>query len=81
MFLSGKPLRSSYRVIARDGRVVWFHCDARMVRRPDGAPWFIHGVAFDISDVKGTEARAAAGTQCGLGNSGHRGCARHRSRS
>jgi PAS domain S-box-containing protein len=55
MFLSGKPLRSSYRVMARDGRVVWFHCDARMVRRPDGSPWFIHGVAFDISDLKGTE--------------------------
>jgi PAS domain S-box-containing protein len=55
MFLSGKPLRSSYRVMARDGRVVWFHCDARMVRRPDGSPWFIHGVAFDISDLKDTE--------------------------
>jgi PAS domain S-box-containing protein len=55
MFLSGTPLRSSYRVIARDGRVVWFHCDARMVRRPDGEPWFIHGVAFDISDLKRTE--------------------------
>ncbi len=55
MFLSGKPLRSSYRVIARDGHVVWFHCDARMVRHPDGQPWFIHGVAFDISDLKGTE--------------------------
>ncbi len=55
MFLSGKPLRSSYRVIARDGRVVWFHCDARMVRKPDGHPWFIHGVAFDISDLKHTE--------------------------
>jgi PAS domain S-box-containing protein len=55
MFLSGKPLRSSYRVIARDGRVVCFHCDARMVRRPDGQPWFIHGVAFDISDLKDTE--------------------------
>lgn len=55
MFLSGKPLRSSYRVIARDGRVVWFHCDARMVRHPDGSPWFIHGVAFDISDLKDTE--------------------------
>ena len=41
--------------MARDGRVVWFHCDARMVRRPDGSPWFIHGVAFDISDLKGTE--------------------------
>jgi PAS domain S-box-containing protein len=55
MFLSGKSLRSSYRVIARDGRVVWFHCDARMMRRPDGQPWFIHGVAFDISDLKHTE--------------------------
>ena len=28
MFLSGKPLRSAYRVIARDGRVLWFHCEA-----------------------------------------------------
>src|SRR5580700_5903730 len=55
MFVSGKPLRSSYRVIARDGRVVWFHCDARMVRKPDGQPWFIHGVAFDITDLKRTE--------------------------
>src|SRR5271168_1001487 len=55
MFLSGKPLRSSYRVIARDGHVIWFHCDAKMMRRPDGQPWFIHGVAFDISDLKHTE--------------------------
>jgi PAS domain S-box-containing protein len=55
MFLSGKPLRSSYRVIARDGRVIWFHCDAQMMRRPDGQPSFIHGVAFDISDLKRTE--------------------------
>ena len=55
MFVSGKPLRSAYRVMARDGRVVWFHCDARMVRRLDGQPWFIHGVAFDISDLKDTE--------------------------
>ncbi len=55
MFLSGKPLRSAYRVIARDGRVIWFHCDARMMRREDGRPWFIHGVAFDISDMKRIE--------------------------
>ena len=55
MFLSGKPLRSAYRVIARDGRVIWFHCDARMMRREDGRPWFIHGVAFDISDLKRIE--------------------------
>ena len=55
MFLTGKPLRSSYRVIARDGRVIWFHCDARMMRRQDGRPWCIHGVAFDISDIKRIE--------------------------
>ena len=55
MFVSGKPLRSSYRVISQGGRVVWFRCDARMVWRPDGQPWFIHGVAFDISDLKETE--------------------------
>lgn len=55
MFLSGKPLRSAYRVIARDGRVIWFRCDARMMRGEDGQPWFIHGVAFDISDLKRTE--------------------------
>jgi len=55
MFLSGKALRSAYRVIARNGQVVWFHCEARMIRHPDGRPWFIHGVAFDITDLKRTE--------------------------
>jgi PAS domain S-box-containing protein len=55
MFLSGKPLRSAYRVIGRDGRVIWFQCEAKMIRRPDGAPWFIHGIAFDITDLKQTE--------------------------
>ena len=38
MFLSGKPLRSSYRVIARDGRIIWFHCDARMMQHTSGEP-------------------------------------------
>jgi PAS domain S-box-containing protein len=52
MFLSGTPLRSSYRVMARDGRVVWFHCEARLVRRDNGEPWFIHGVGFDITELK-----------------------------
>jgi PAS domain S-box-containing protein len=52
MFLSGKPLRSAYRVIARDGRVLWFQCEAKMIRRSDGRPWFIHGVGFDITERK-----------------------------
>lgn len=56
LFLSGQPLKSLYRVLARDGRVVWFHCEAKMVRNDDGQPWFIHGVAFDISELKRAEA-------------------------
>src|SRR5277367_3759900 len=55
MFLSGKPLRSAYRVMARDGRVLWFQCEAKMIRREDGRPWFIHGVGFDITERKGLE--------------------------
>lgn len=55
MFLTGNPLRSAYRVVARDNRVVWFHCEAKMVRKESGEPWFIHGVGFDITDLKRTE--------------------------
>jgi PAS domain S-box-containing protein len=54
-FLSGEPLRSVYRVLARDGHVVWFHCEVRMVRHTDGRPWFIHGVGFDITELKEAE--------------------------
>lgn len=55
LFLLGNPLKSLYRVIASDGRVVWFHCEAKMVRNQDGRPWFIHGVAFDITELKTAE--------------------------
>jgi PAS domain S-box-containing protein len=55
LFFTGKPLRSAYRVLSRDGRVIWFHCEAKMIRRDDGTPWFIHGVGFDITDLKRTE--------------------------
>jgi PAS domain S-box-containing protein len=57
MFISGKPLRSAYRVIARDGRVLWFQCEAKMIRREDGRPWFIHGVGFDITERKVLEEK------------------------
>jgi PAS domain S-box-containing protein len=56
MFLSAKPLRSAYRVIARDGRVRWFHCEAKMIRREDGRPWFIHGVGVDVTELKQAES-------------------------
>ena len=56
LFMSGQPLKSLYRVLARDGHTVWFHCEAKMVRNNDGQPWFVHGVAFDISELKRAEA-------------------------
>ena len=55
MFLSGKPLKSAYRVLARDGRVLWFHCEAEMIRKADGRPWFIHGVGVNITELKQAE--------------------------
>jgi PAS domain S-box-containing protein len=55
LLLSGEPLRATYRVLARDRRVVWFRCEAKLVRRSDGEPWFVHGVGFDITELKETE--------------------------
>jgi PAS domain S-box-containing protein len=55
MFLSGNPLKSVYRVISRDGRAVWFQCEASVLRRDDGTPWAIHGVGFDITNLKESE--------------------------
>lgn len=55
MFFTSNPLRSAYRVISRSGRVIWFHCEAKMIRKENGEPWFIHGVGFDITDLKQTE--------------------------
>ena len=52
MFLSGEPLKSIYRVLARDSRVVWFQCEAKFMRGHDGRPYAIHGVGFDITSLK-----------------------------
>jgi len=55
LILTGNPLKAVYRVHARDHRVVWFQCEAKMVRKPSGQPWFIHGVGFDVTDLKRAE--------------------------
>jgi PAS domain S-box-containing protein len=55
MVVTGRPLRSVYRVVARNGRVISFQCEVKMVRAQDGQPWFIHGVGFDVTDLKQAE--------------------------
>ena len=49
------PFDSVYRFIARDGRVVWVHGHAKVVRDADGRPLFLQGVAFDITERKRAE--------------------------
>lgn len=55
VFLTGRTIRTCYRVMARDGRVVWFQCEAKVMRHEDGRPWFIHAIAFDITELKRAE--------------------------
>ena len=57
---TGGPLREEYRMIARDGRVLWFRDEAVMLRRqpedsePD-AKGLMQGVLHDITDQKRLE--------------------------
>jgi PAS domain S-box-containing protein len=55
LLLTGNPLRATYRVLSRENRVVWFRCEAKLVRRSTGEPWFVHGVGFDVTELKETE--------------------------
>jgi diguanylate cyclase (GGDEF)-like protein/PAS domain S-box-containing protein len=51
---SDKPFASEYRLIARDGRVVWIRDEAVVARDPDGTG-FLHGVMVDITERKRLE--------------------------
>ena len=52
---SGEALRSEYRMIARDGRIVWFRDEATVLRTDGDRPVFMQGVMFDVSDQKRAE--------------------------
>jgi PAS domain S-box-containing protein len=51
----GEPFRATYRFIAKDGRTVWVHGSANMVRDEDDQLLFLQGVAFDITAIKAAE--------------------------
>jgi two-component system CheB/CheR fusion protein len=53
---TGVPFRADYRLIARDGRVVWVHGECQVVRDAEGRPLFLQGIAFDITQRKEAEA-------------------------
>jgi len=49
---TGGPFACEYRAVARDGRVVWFRDEARMIRDEAGRPLCLQGVMLDITEQK-----------------------------
>jgi diguanylate cyclase (GGDEF)-like protein/PAS domain S-box-containing protein len=52
---TGVEFKSEYRLIARDGHIVWIHGECRIIRDDSGQPRFLQGIAFDITDIKEAE--------------------------
>ena len=52
---TGRPWSREYRLIANDGRVVWFRDVATLVRDADGRPLHWLGVQLDITELKRVE--------------------------
>jgi PAS domain S-box-containing protein len=51
-FASGAPLRQEYRVVTRDGRVVWVRDEAAMLPGKDGRSRYSQGILSDITESK-----------------------------
>ncbi|MEP6469794.1 MAG: EAL domain-containing protein [Chloroflexota bacterium] len=56
---SGQRFTTEYRLLARDGRVVWFRDEATPTRDADGR-LLVHGVMFDVTREREIEAELAA---------------------
>ncbi len=52
---TGERYQAEYRLLARDGRVVWLRDEAALVRDAEGTPLYWRGVMQDITDQKQTE--------------------------
>lgn len=57
---TGGPFRAECRFLARDGRVVWVHGEARLINDERGFPVLLQGVAFDITETKRAEETVRA---------------------
>jgi len=52
---TGVQFKSEYRLLARDGHVVWIHGECQIIRDELGNPRFLQGIAFDVTDTKVAE--------------------------
>ena len=53
--LTGEPFKTEYRLLHRNGEVVWVHDEAVLVEGPDGHSRFWQGVITDIKERKALE--------------------------
>jgi PAS domain S-box-containing protein len=52
---TGEPVSSEYRMLHRDGRVVWVRDESVMVREENGGPLWVQGFWVDITERKELE--------------------------
>lgn len=48
----GKPFASEYRMISQDGRLLWFHGEAQLLRDEKQEPLCLIGICTDITELK-----------------------------
>ncbi len=61
--LTGGPFRAECRFLSRDGKAVWVHGEARLVKDDRGRPMLLQGVAYDITESKRAQELLVADAQ------------------
>ncbi|MGA9162043.1 MAG: PAS domain-containing protein, partial [Actinomycetota bacterium] len=54
---TGAPYSANYRMFAKDGRIVWIHDEAVLIRDEDGAPKYWEGVMYETTERPATLER------------------------
>jgi PAS domain S-box-containing protein len=57
---AGEQFVSEYRIIRKDGEVIWFHDEADIVRDEDNKPLYLLGVNTDVTERKQAEGEREA---------------------
>jgi PAS domain S-box-containing protein len=55
--VDGEPFHAEYRIVAKDGRIVWIRDDALLVRDDQGVPTHWRGIMLDVTAEKDAEEK------------------------
>ncbi|MGZ8630828.1 MAG: sensor histidine kinase [Actinomycetota bacterium] len=55
--VDGEPFHAEYRIVAKDGRIVWIRDDALLVRDERGRPRYWRGIMLDVTAEKEAEEK------------------------